>query len=73
MVALSTTEAEYIALAEVVKESFWLKGILGDLGINQQAVEIKCDSSSVICLTKRQTFHERVSMWMLDFISLGMG
>ena len=59
VVSLSTTEVEYIALAEAVKESFWLKGIMGDFGIQQEAVEIKCDSSSAICLTKHQTFHER--------------
>ena len=46
-------------MAEAVKESFWLKGILGDFGVIQQAVEVKCDSSSAICLTKHQTFHER--------------
>ena len=33
--ALSTTEAEYIALAEAVKESMWLRGILTDLGSNR--------------------------------------
>ncbi|KAL1565166.1 secreted RxLR effector protein 161-like protein [Salvia divinorum] len=59
VVALSTTEAEYIALAEAVKESFWLKGVLKDFGIDQKAVEIKCDSASAICLTKHQTFHVR--------------
>ncbi|XP_042035235.1 secreted RxLR effector protein 161-like [Salvia splendens] len=59
VVALSATEAEYIALAEAVKESFWLKGILGDFGVKQDSVEIKCDSASAICLTKHQTFHQR--------------
>ncbi|GJX33968.1 retrotransposon protein, putative, ty1-copia subclass [Tanacetum coccineum] len=32
VVALSTTEAEYMALTEVVKESIWLKGLLIELG-----------------------------------------
>ena len=59
MVALSTTEAEYIALTEAVKESFWLKEILSDFGIKQEAVTILYDSSSAICLTKHQTFHKR--------------
>ena len=57
VVALSTTE--YIALAEADKESFWLKGILADFGIEQKAVQIRCDSSSAIYLSKHQTFHER--------------
>ena len=59
VVALSTTEAEYIALAEAVKESFWVMGILRDFGICQKAVTVHCDSSSAISLTKHQVFHER--------------
>lgn len=59
VVVLSTTEAEYIALTEAVKESHWLKGIVGDFGVKQGSVVIKCDSNSAICLAKHQTFHER--------------
>jgi len=33
-VALSTTEAEYMALAEAIKEMIWLQGPLDDLRIN---------------------------------------
>jgi hypothetical protein len=32
-VALSTTEAEYMAATEVVKEAIWLKGLVNDLGL----------------------------------------
>lgn len=32
---------------------------LGNFGVNQESVEIKCDSASAICWTKHQTFHER--------------
>ena len=59
VVALSTTEAEYIALTDAVKESFWLKGIMEDLGIRQKKVVVNCDSSSAISLSKHQTFHNR--------------
>ncbi|KAH9672469.1 hypothetical protein KPL70_017737 [Citrus sinensis] len=32
-IALSTTEAEYMAATKAVKEVIWLKGLLGDLGV----------------------------------------
>ena len=33
VVGLSTTEVEYMALAEGVKEAIWLKGMVNELGI----------------------------------------
>ena len=34
MVALSSTEAEYVALTETVKElALWVKGMIGELGL----------------------------------------
>ena len=59
VVALSTTEAEYIAMTEAVKEAMWLKGILEDFGEVQTTVCINCDSNSALCLAKHQVFHER--------------
>ena len=59
VVALLTTEAEYIATAEAVKEAIWLKGILKQLGVDQRSIVINCDSQSVICLSKNQTHHKR--------------
>ena len=35
IVALSSTESEYVALTEAVKEMFWLKGLLEQLGLEQ--------------------------------------
>ena len=59
VVALSTTEAEYIAATEGVKEAMWLKGLIGELGIVQDKVEVFYDNQSSIHLTKNQMFHER--------------
>ena len=59
VVALSTTEAEFMSLTAAVKESFWLRGILEDFGIKQDAVAIGCDNNSAICLAKHQVYHER--------------
>ena len=58
-VALSTTEAEYMAVTEAVKEAIWLRGLLEELGISQRSVTIHCDSMSAIYLAKNQVFHAR--------------
>ncbi|GKA08192.1 retrovirus-related pol polyprotein from transposon TNT 1-94 [Tanacetum coccineum] len=42
VVALSTTDEEYMALTKAVKESIWLKGLLIELGVNlREIVESK--------------------------------
>ena len=61
VVALSTTQAEYIALVEGVKEAMWLKGMIGELGIIQECVKIHCDSQSAIHLANHQVYQERTS------------
>ena len=58
-VALSTTEAEYMALTEAVKEAIWLQGLLGELGIQQRHIKVHCDSQSAIMLAKNQVYHAR--------------
>lgn len=58
-VALSTTEAEYTATAEAIKEAIWSKGILKELGVDHNSMVIHCDSQSTICLSKNQTHHEK--------------
>ncbi|WVZ79655.1 hypothetical protein U9M48_027210 [Paspalum notatum var. saurae] len=59
-VALSTTEAEYMAIFEACKEAIWLKGLYSELcGVSCSCVTIHCDSQSDIYLTKDQMFHER--------------
>ncbi len=56
---MSTIEAEYIALAEVVKEALRLHGLVGDLGLIQNKLTVFCDSHSAIHLTKNQLYHKR--------------
>ncbi|KAH9687012.1 hypothetical protein KPL70_014605 [Citrus sinensis] len=58
VVALSTTEAEYTAAAEAVKEALWLKGLISELGMSQKTVDVFCDSSSAIYLSKNPAHHE---------------
>ncbi|KAH9667833.1 hypothetical protein KPL70_021191 [Citrus sinensis] len=59
VVTLSTTEAEYIALTEAVKEAIWLKGLVTELGLEQESVIVNCDSSSAIQLSKNPKYHKR--------------
>jgi hypothetical protein len=59
IVAMSTTEAEYMAVAEVVKEALWLKRLVKELGLNQGGVQMHCDSQSAIYLAKNQVYHAR--------------
>ncbi|KAH9771354.1 Integrase catalytic domain-containing protein [Citrus sinensis] len=58
-VALSTTEAEYMAITEAVKEAIWLQGLLENLGLTQEHINVYCDSQSAIHLTKNQVYHAR--------------
>ncbi|GJY38887.1 secreted RxLR effector protein 161-like protein [Tanacetum coccineum] len=58
-VALSTTEAEYMALTEAAKEGIWLKGLIEDLGFPQDQAIVFCDSMSAICLAKDQVYQDR--------------
>jgi len=61
-VALSSTEAEYMALTLAVKESIWLQGILGDLGARRHLDEmrhIKVDNQEAIALARNAEFHAR--------------
>ena len=58
-VALSTTEAEYMAVTEAFKEAIWLHGLINDLGISQEHITVLCDSQSAICLAKNSVHHAR--------------
>ena len=58
-VALSTTEAEFIAATEACKELLWMKKFLSELGLHQEKYELFCDSQSAIHLGKNSSFHSR--------------
>ena len=58
-VALSTTEAEYMAISEAIKEAIWVRQLVGELVQEEQGIAIYCDSQSAIHLTKNQMFHDR--------------
>ena len=46
-----------MAVTEAVKEAIWLKGLLGDLGVIQENIEVFYDNQNAIFLVKKQTYH----------------
>ena len=57
--ALSTTEAEYMAITEAVKEAIWLHGLLKDLGVSQKQLDVYSDSHSANHFSKNQVFYSQ--------------
>ena len=59
-VALSTAEAEYVALSTAAQEAIWLQQLTSDL-MNKSIQEmiIYEDNQSTICLAKNQQVHGR--------------
>eukprot|EP00253_Pinus_taeda_P016645 PITA_16645 len=59
IVALSTTEAEYIAASHACKEAIWLKGLFGEFGRLQDNIKLFSDSQSAIHLAKNLAYHSK--------------
>ena len=59
VVALSTTEAEYMAMNEAAKEAMGLKEIFSELGFKQQGIKLYCDSQSALALARNPVNHEK--------------
>ncbi|GKD78838.1 hypothetical protein Tco_1341459 [Tanacetum coccineum] len=59
VVALLTTEAEYMVLTEAVKEAIWLRELLEELGVELNTVAVNCDNQGAIYLSRNHVFHER--------------
>eukprot|EP00253_Pinus_taeda_P019340 PITA_19340 len=59
IVALSTTEAEYITSSHACKEAIWLKGLFGEFGRLQDNIKLFCDSQSAIHLAKNPAYHSK--------------
>ena len=59
-VALSTAEAEYVALSAAAQEAMWLQQLTSDL-LNESIREMTIleDNQSTICLAKNQNVHGR--------------
>ena len=58
-VSLSSTEAEYVAIAEAGKEMIWLADYLEELGKKHSEKILYSDSQSVIQLVKNLVYHSK--------------
>lgn len=68
VVACSSTEAEYRALAAATAEITWLQSLLSGLGvILPQAPKLWCNNISAAYLTANPVFHARTKHIELDF------
>ncbi|XP_031272906.1 secreted RxLR effector protein 161-like [Pistacia vera] len=59
LVALSSTEAEYVALADGFKEAIWMQGLLTKIELTDSKVTIFSDNQSAVLLSKNPIYHER--------------
>ena len=75
-IALSTTEAEYMATVEALKEDLWLRELVETFSIIQDLVWIYCDSQSAIHVAKDHRYHKqtkhidvrfhKICQWVVD-------
>ncbi|KAH9669686.1 hypothetical protein KPL70_021889 [Citrus sinensis] len=59
LVALSITEAEYMAATQACKEAVWIQRLLKELGHKQEKISVFCDSQSALYIARNPAFHSR--------------
>ena len=59
VVALSATEAKYMAATHASKEAIWLQRLCSGIGLVQQAVRLDFDSQSAIFLENNPAYHSK--------------
>ncbi|WVZ84995.1 hypothetical protein U9M48_031960 [Paspalum notatum var. saurae] len=58
-VALSTTEAEYVAAASCCSQLLWMKATLSDFGLRFRKIPLLVDLTSAISVAKNPVLHSR--------------
>ncbi|KAJ9560596.1 hypothetical protein OSB04_005756, partial [Centaurea solstitialis] len=67
LIARSSTEAEYRALADTSQELIWLRWLLSDMGAPQKSpTPLWCDNNSAIQIAHNDVFHERTKHIEID-------
>src|ERR1700728_995295 len=61
IIALSSTEAEYIVQMHAAKEALWIRTFIGEFrrGFSSDPIPINCDNQGAIALAKDNKFHAR--------------
>ena len=60
IIALSSTESEYIAQTHTAKEVIWIRSFIDEIqGRQSGAIEMLCDNQGAIALAKDNKFHAR--------------
>nr|KYP61335.1 hypothetical protein KK1_015822 [Cajanus cajan] len=66
LVARSSTEAEYRALAQAVTEVLWLQSLLKELQVKFNTPKVLCDNQSTVSLSHNLVLHSRSKHMELD-------
>lgn len=67
VVARSSAEAEYRAMAHTACEMFWLKNLMGELGFAyDEPLPMHCDNQAAIHIVSNHVFHERTKHIEVD-------
>ena len=59
MVALSSTEAEYVAASEATKDIIWLTKLFSEIVEFVECPKLYCDNQGAIALVENPVFHKR--------------
>ncbi len=78
IVALSTFEAEYVAMCEVGKEAVWLRYLLAELGFQKRSIPVTlyAENQGSIALSNNPEFHCRTKHidlrfhWIREVVSM---
>lgn len=54
-------------MSEAAKEAVWLRGLMNELGFDQGAVSVYCDSHGAIALAKNVVFHGRTKHVQVNY------
>jgi hypothetical protein len=71
IIAMSSTEAEYIALSEATREARWLRNLFSELGFAQTLpTTIRGDNEGSLALARNPQFHKRAKHIELQYHSI---